>query len=526
MESITGSNGDGTFAKFAGQIKETSITSTSVSAAAPEPSTLVVKLSEDHDNHSAIGHNKSVMGIDADGKQFVRRSSRSSPNEVERGSDEPLQAVRRSRSGRLLRTTVQYDERSSRESSPEQISESQSSLSRRTRASLRKRDGGISEENGVDASKHQAHSHNQPTGRSPVSENAACQIENIDNEGSTRSPDSDERGQGLEYMEDNRDELATDEEQDDDVYGDDGEDGRNEEGSESMDTNSSKNDDGGEPLVVSMYGSPSLVKVRSMFIDKLYKMVEDPSIQHLISWAKEGDMFYVFNCIELSTSVLPKFFKHNNWQSFVRQLNMYGFHKIYRYDREESTMNRRNPETQRWQFYHPDFQRDQPHLRSKIKRKSARSINVAPTFSRVVFERDRGYYVQQESPARPFNGHSGITAPRHTRRHTQGRLITSNILHTAVLINVSILMPDHHLPLHMPHTRRIPMVQRRQGRYPMPSHHPMDHHLRLHNKTLTPVVQRRHTLVALEDTTTVLARALVENLPIQSMVTTISTARI
>ncbi|KAF8984642.1 hypothetical protein BGZ52_012388 [Haplosporangium bisporale] len=198
------------------------------------------------------------------------------------------------------------------------------------------------------------------------------------------SQDQERNSQGTDEDRDNMD---------DDGYGDDGDD--NEE-SESMDTNSSKNDDGSDPLIVSMYGSPSLVKVRSMFIDKLFKMVEDPAIQHLIAWAKEGDMFYVFNCIELSTSVLPKFFKHNNWQSFVRQLNMYGFHK------KESNMNRRNPETQRWQFYHPDFQRDQPHLRSNIKRKSARSINMVPTYSRVVFEPDKGYFMQQDGGPGPY----------------------------------------------------------------------------------------------------------------------------
>ena len=45
-------------------------------------------------------------------------------------------------------------------------------------------------------------------------------------------------------------------------------------------------------------------------------MVEDQSIQHLISWAPSGDVFSVSNPTEFSKSVLPQYFKHNNWQSF------------------------------------------------------------------------------------------------------------------------------------------------------------------------------------------------------------------
>ncbi|ORZ14392.1 hypothetical protein BCR41DRAFT_86492 [Lobosporangium transversale] len=100
-------------------------------------------------------------------------------------------------------------------------------------------------------------------------------------------------------------------------------------------------------------------------------------------------------------------------------------------------MNRRNPETQRWQFYHPAFQRDRPHLRNNIKRKSARSVNTAPTYSRVVFERDKGYYVQQESSTRPFNGqgshnrsnNSEHSQEQHRPSHSHGASQAGSIPH-------------------------------------------------------------------------------------------------
>ncbi|KAF9203670.1 hypothetical protein BGZ49_006162 [Haplosporangium sp. Z 27] len=201
----------------------------------------------------------------------------------------------------------------------------------------------------------------------------------------------------------NDDMISEDEDQlEDDEYDENG----GSPGSRDDGTNS-KNEDESDSTALSG-GVRKPVKVRSMFVDKLYRMVEDQSIQHLISWAKEGDMFYVYNCIKLSDDVLPKFFKHNNWQSFVRQLNMYGFHK------KESTLNRKNPETQRWQFYHPHFQRDHPHLRKSIKRKSARNTISAPSTSRIIFEHEhgRGFFLQRDDRSRSNSGEGGhISTP-------------------------------------------------------------------------------------------------------------------
>ncbi|OZJ06075.1 hypothetical protein BZG36_01068 [Bifiguratus adelaidae] len=108
-------------------------------------------------------------------------------------------------------------------------------------------------------------------------------------------------------------------------------------------------------------------KSQAAFVNKLYTMVEDESIQHLICWSSSGDVFSVSNPTEFSKEVLPQYFKHNNWQSFVRQLNMYGFHKV-----NDMFHASPNSESQAWEFSHPDFRRGAVDLLQNIKRKSSR----------------------------------------------------------------------------------------------------------------------------------------------------------
>lgn len=59
------------------------------------------------------------------------------------------------------------------------------------------------------------------------------------------------------------------------------------------------------------------------FLTKLFDMVEDPAIDPVVSWSKARNSFIVWDSHQFATSLLPKYFKHNNFSSFVRQLNTY-----------------------------------------------------------------------------------------------------------------------------------------------------------------------------------------------------------
>lgn len=59
------------------------------------------------------------------------------------------------------------------------------------------------------------------------------------------------------------------------------------------------------------------------FLSKCYEMVDDPSTDALISWSPTSDSFIVWNESEFTSELLPKYFKHSNYASFQRQLNIY-----------------------------------------------------------------------------------------------------------------------------------------------------------------------------------------------------------
>ncbi|XP_035747315.1 heat shock factor protein 1 isoform X2 [Egretta garzetta] len=80
---------------------------------------------------------------------------------------------------------------------------------------------------------------------------------------------------------------------------------------------------------------------------------------------QSGNSFHVFDQGQFAKEVLPKYFKHNNMASFVRQLNMYGFRKVVHIEQGGLV----KPEKDDTEFQHPYFIRGQEHLLENIKRK-------------------------------------------------------------------------------------------------------------------------------------------------------------
>ncbi|KAK3715382.1 Heat shock transcription factor [Vermiconidia calcicola] len=99
------------------------------------------------------------------------------------------------------------------------------------------------------------------------------------------------------------------------------------------------------------------------FVQKLSSFLDGTNTE-LIRWSDDGRAFIVLDEDEFQKTLIPELFKHSNYASFVRQLNMYGFHKTVNITdgslrQSEKARKGVKPPSM---YSHPYFRRNRPDL--------------------------------------------------------------------------------------------------------------------------------------------------------------------
>ena len=96
------------------------------------------------------------------------------------------------------------------------------------------------------------------------------------------------------------------------------------------------------------------------FVQQLFKMVGEGL--H-VAWAADGAALVIPNTQKFAADRCPVYFKHSNWTSFARMLNMYEFRR--RKSADGSAV-----------FAHPHFTRDGARLARVVRKKRASSSST------------------------------------------------------------------------------------------------------------------------------------------------------
>ncbi|CAG8558903.1 17942_t:CDS:2 [Funneliformis caledonium] len=136
----------------------------------------------------------------------------------------------------------------------------------------------------------------------------------------------------------------------------------------------------GEPLFHEETGKYDLDTV-SVFVAKLYQLLDCDDYKEYLTWNDTGDVFVICNMDEFAQNVLPKYFKHCKFTSFVRQLNIYGFYRV-----SDARKSKHVRSKNACVFSHSQFRRGRQDLLPNIRRKVSKTLrrkarNTEPSLS-------------------------------------------------------------------------------------------------------------------------------------------------
>jgi len=101
---------------------------------------------------------------------------------------------------------------------------------------------------------------------------------------------------------------------------------------------------------------PTITK-QSIFPSKLHFILSNQKYSHIVSWLSHGRSWRINDPKEFQNIIIPKFFRHRNLSSFMRQVNGWGFHRVTRTHDHNS-------------YYHEKFLRGMPSLCKQMKRRT------------------------------------------------------------------------------------------------------------------------------------------------------------
>lgn len=93
-------------------------------------------------------------------------------------------------------------------------------------------------------------------------------------------------------------------------------------------------------------------------ISEMHAILTNPDLAGVVAWAPHGRSWRILRPRDFEIRILPKYFEHSKFSSFVRQANGWGFRRLMadggRLDKNE--------------YYHEYFLRAMPWLCKKMRR--------------------------------------------------------------------------------------------------------------------------------------------------------------